>query len=167
MVDTNCDPTVIDYVIPSNDDAIRAIKLIVNNMATAVLEGMALRKEEEPETAMLDAAVSVPELAGEADEELLGAATLAKLSSGELDFGDQPVEKTETEEDTKPATEEVAAAPDGDGSETEAAEAVAAETEAADANAPETDAAEAVAADTDATPEEPAEQIPDEEAAEA
>lgn len=39
IVDTNCDPDEIDYVIPGNDDAIRAVKLIVGAMADAVLEG--------------------------------------------------------------------------------------------------------------------------------
>ncbi len=39
IVDTNCDPDEIDYVIPGNDDAIRAIKLISSAMANAVLEG--------------------------------------------------------------------------------------------------------------------------------
>jgi small subunit ribosomal protein S2 len=39
IVDTNCDPTEVDFVIPGNDDAIRAIKLITGIMADAVLEG--------------------------------------------------------------------------------------------------------------------------------
>ena len=39
IVDTNCDPDEIDYVIPGNDDAIRAIKLIAGKMDDAVLEG--------------------------------------------------------------------------------------------------------------------------------
>ena len=39
IVDTNCDPDEIDYVIPGNDDAIRAIKLISQTMANAVIEG--------------------------------------------------------------------------------------------------------------------------------
>jgi small subunit ribosomal protein S2 len=39
IVDTNCDPDEIDYVIPGNDDAIRAIKLISSTMANAVVEG--------------------------------------------------------------------------------------------------------------------------------
>ena len=39
IVDTNCDPDEIDYVIPGNDDAIRAVKLIAGKMADAVLEG--------------------------------------------------------------------------------------------------------------------------------
>jgi small subunit ribosomal protein S2 len=39
IVDTNCDPDEVDYVIPGNDDAIRAVKLIAGKMAEAVLEG--------------------------------------------------------------------------------------------------------------------------------
>ena len=39
IVDTNCDPEVINYPIPGNDDAIRAIKLIAGLMANAVIEG--------------------------------------------------------------------------------------------------------------------------------
>ena len=38
MVDTNCDPDEVDYVIPSNDDAIRAVRLMTSKMADAVLE---------------------------------------------------------------------------------------------------------------------------------
>ena len=38
-VDTNCDPDEIDYVIPGNDDAIRAVKLLTETMANAVIEG--------------------------------------------------------------------------------------------------------------------------------
>ena len=45
LVDTNCDPRNIDYVIPSNDDAIRAIKLLVSKIADAAIEGKALRKD--------------------------------------------------------------------------------------------------------------------------
>jgi small subunit ribosomal protein S2 len=39
IVDTNCDPDEVDYIIPGNDDAIRAVKLIVGRLADAVLEG--------------------------------------------------------------------------------------------------------------------------------
>ena len=39
IVDTNCDPDEIDYVIPGNDDAIRAVKLISSTMANAIIEG--------------------------------------------------------------------------------------------------------------------------------
>ena len=40
IVDTNCDPDEIDYVIPGNDDAIRAVKLLTGSMADAVQEGL-------------------------------------------------------------------------------------------------------------------------------
>ena len=45
ITDTNCDPDVIDYVIPGNDDAIRSIKLITARVADAVVEGAQRRKE--------------------------------------------------------------------------------------------------------------------------
>ena len=44
VVYTNCDPDPIDYVIPGNDDAIRAIRLLSAKMADAVLEGIQARK---------------------------------------------------------------------------------------------------------------------------
>lgn len=45
MVDTNCDPDLVDYVIPSNDDATRAIALIADVMANAVIEGRGIATE--------------------------------------------------------------------------------------------------------------------------
>ena len=48
IVDTNCDPDEIDYVIPGNDDAIRAVKLIAHTMAEAVIEGRQ-GEQNEPE----------------------------------------------------------------------------------------------------------------------
>ena len=47
-VDTNCDPDEIDHVIPANDDAIRAVKLIAGAMADAVLEGKQGNQEAAP-----------------------------------------------------------------------------------------------------------------------
>jgi small subunit ribosomal protein S2 len=44
MVDTNCNPDEIDYPIPSNDDAIRAIKLVTGRIADAILGGLAARE---------------------------------------------------------------------------------------------------------------------------
>ena len=46
IVDTNCDPDELDYAIPGNDDAIRAVKLITGAMATAVIEGRQGAEEE-------------------------------------------------------------------------------------------------------------------------
>lgn len=47
IVDTNCDPDEIDYIIPGNDDAIRAVKLIAGKMADAILEGREGTQDEE------------------------------------------------------------------------------------------------------------------------
>ena len=82
LVDTNCDPRNIDYVIPSNDDAIRAIKLLVGKIADAVVEGKALRKEEAQEPMLEKVGARLPEAEEPelSDEELLGASTLAKIS---------------------------------------------------------------------------------------
>ena len=58
IADTNCDPEELDYVIPGNDDAIRAVKLIVAKMADAVIEanqGADEMTEEEAESAAADA----------------------------------------------------------------------------------------------------------------
>jgi len=109
LVDTNCNPQNIDYVIPSNDDAIRAIKLLVAKIADAVLEGKATRKdeliEEAPETATRSEARARPMRRPEAeveseeevgDEILLGEATLAKLNvtrKGDEGEGETPVEE--------------------------------------------------------------------------
>ena len=82
VVDTNSDPDPIDYVIPSNDDAIRAIKLIVGKMADAALEGQAMRKETmQEEVTDFDRYryESFDGMEDAEDEMLLGASTLAKL----------------------------------------------------------------------------------------
>ena len=115
LVDTNCDPSNVDYVIPSNDDAIRAIKLLVGKMADAVLEGKAMRKDEEDEAEaeakraeeakpeMVEAAHAVESDEELEDEELLGASTLAKLA---------PAAKPEGEGEAAPKAEE--AKPEGE-----------------------------------------------------
>jgi len=46
VVDTNCDPEGIDYIIPGNDDAIRAIRLFASKMAEACIEGTAARQDD-------------------------------------------------------------------------------------------------------------------------
>jgi small subunit ribosomal protein S2 len=103
MVDTNCDPRDVDYVIPSNDDAIRAIKLIVAKIADAVIEGKALRKDEEIEEPVR---VDMMEDAELSDEELLGESTLAKLSQTRSVVVDDEFEVDEAAEETIPADEE-------------------------------------------------------------
>jgi|SRR5579872_3640673 len=56
VVDTNCDPDEVDYVIPGNDDALRAIRLFTNKISDAVIEGRALATEQDftPEKVVTD-----------------------------------------------------------------------------------------------------------------
>lgn len=101
MVDTNCNPDPIDYPIPSNDDAIRAIKLMAGKMADAVIEGMQMRQVDEADrSAAQPEAYAVPEEVAEkpaypsaqelreaeedegAPEDYLGPSTLAKMAEG-------------------------------------------------------------------------------------
>jgi small subunit ribosomal protein S2 len=93
MVDTNCDPSNVDYVIPSNDDAIRAIKLVVGKIADAALEGLGARKEEIVEEEVRTIARVGVEEAELSDEELLGEATLAKLVARPRDIADLEIEE--------------------------------------------------------------------------
>jgi len=101
MVDTNCDPSNVDYLIPSNDDAIRAIKLMVSKIADAVLEGKDMRKDEDLKPEDYEAigedegrvrvrgSIALEEDVD--DSELLGEATLQKLADSKR--------ATEAEED--------------------------------------------------------------------
>ena len=117
LVDTNCNPQNVDYVIPSNDDAIRAIKLLVAKVADAVLEGKAMRKDDELSEEKLAAealsqsdkttrrAPRIVETDEELqDEALLGQATLAKMNASREDeqvpapAPAPAVEETKTEE---------------------------------------------------------------------
>lgn len=93
MVDTNCDPSNVDYVIPSNDDAIRAIKLVVGKIADAAMEGLGARKEEIVEEEVRTIARAAVEEAELTDEELLGEATLAKLVTHPKDIAEAEIEE--------------------------------------------------------------------------
>lgn len=107
MVDTNCDPKNVDYIIPSNDDAIRAINLIVGKIADAVMEGKAIRskevEEEELRAEPMPAGVSRFIEADEEleDEVLLGESTLKYLGTKrpkEDDLEEEAEEDLEVEE---------------------------------------------------------------------
>jgi small subunit ribosomal protein S2 len=114
LVDTNCDPRDIDYVIPSNDDAIRTIKLMVGFIADAVLEGKAMRKDED-----LEELPSAPIAEGDeelSDAELLGESTLAKMEAAaeatveeeteEPEVAEVEVEETDAEEEAADEADE-------------------------------------------------------------
>jgi small subunit ribosomal protein S2 len=114
LVDTNCDPRGVDYVIPSNDDAIRAIKLLVGKIAEAVLEGKAARKDIEEEQAAAALEGVTPSMAGRVrlteeseleDKDLLGESTLAKLGGGKPEpideAGPEPIDEAGAEIEAK------------------------------------------------------------------
>jgi len=151
MVDTNCDPNTIDYVIPANDDAIRSIKLLVGKMADAVMEGKAMRKEEEIEAMPEEVAIAISEEPELSDEELLGEATLAKLPSRQMEaesdrVGDEVVaEVDETAEADAETAETDAETAEADAEPAEAdTETVEADTETVEADAEAEELLEAV-----------------------
>jgi small subunit ribosomal protein S2 len=67
IVDTNCDPTGIDYPIPGNDDAIRAVRLITARVADAMLEGRGSLAKDESESDVEAGDVEMAEAAAEAE----------------------------------------------------------------------------------------------------
>ncbi len=112
MVDTNCDPDPIDYVIPSNDDAIRAIRLITSIIADAVIEGQSIREAEEAEreTEELRAAEEAPvEVYSPAPEAVPEAAAVVAEAVEDLV---EEVSEPAAEEVSEPEAEETAESPD-------------------------------------------------------
>lgn len=96
LVDTNCNPQDIDFPIPSNDDAIRAIKLLASKMADAVLEGVGMRKDDTDDEGPEFEGVKTGATSRKSgkvidtdevrdDAELFGASTLAKLKPAEVE----------------------------------------------------------------------------------
>jgi small subunit ribosomal protein S2 len=158
MVDTNCDPRNIDHLIPSNDDAIRAIKLVVAHIADAVLEGKAMRKDEEEDREPVEVSMMASEQADElTDEELLGAATLAKMEAQTPEIEEEVEAAQEDVEEKAKAEAEAEAEPAAEAEEAGEAEAEVEEAEAeAEETAPEAEAAAEPVAEAEAVVEEAA-----------
>jgi len=103
LADTNSNPDEIDYIVPANDDAVRAIKLIISAIADAAAEGVALRQsggdyEDDEEVSMADFAdYDYEEDEDEDDEQYLGASTLAKLRDSKLFDEDDEEDETDTD----------------------------------------------------------------------
>jgi small subunit ribosomal protein S2 len=119
LTDTNCDPEVVDYVIPGNDDAIRSISLIARLIADAIVEGRgeeALPTDGRPVPPVVEEAQQVPE--GDIDEAVDGRAEEAptEVPAGEVDrTGEASAEDTEVSapEAQEPEAPQ-AAEPEGD-----------------------------------------------------
>jgi small subunit ribosomal protein S2 len=92
VVDTNCDPTEVDYVIPGNDDALRAIRLFASKVADSIVEGaQAATDKQSAEFAGAVAAATPDETSVEAGLETVSDSTLATY--GEEDAEDVDMEK--------------------------------------------------------------------------
>ena len=93
ITDTNCDPDLIDYVIPGNDDAIRAVKLISSVMANAVIEA------KQGETPVIEGAESAETEAGAEGEETAVAADEPVKSEEQAEVAaEETADKAQTEE---------------------------------------------------------------------
>ena len=118
LIDTNCDPDGIDYVIPGNDDAIRSVKLIASAMADAVIEareGVSLNKEvqEEEEIDLKAVLAEVKPTAKEAEDgEKKAKKPVKKAKKVEEKVEEKAEEKTEEKvTETAQAAEAVEQAP--------------------------------------------------------
>jgi len=159
LVDTNCNPDVIDYPIPSNDDAIRAIKLITARLADAVLDGLTAREYAQ------QAALEAEEVEVDAYKETGYTVSPDEPSPQEIQAKEEAeaAEAAAAEAAATAAAEAAAAAAATSKGETAASEGEA-EAPAADAETPAEEAAEA--AEPAASAEEPAAAAPAEPAAE-
>jgi small subunit ribosomal protein S2 len=143
LTDTNCDPEVVDYVIPGNDDAIRSISLISRLIADAIVEGRgeeAVPAEDRP----VPPAVEEAQVSEEATE---AAAPDETAATADGQPGEAPAEvPTDEASQTEEASEEVGEAPAAEAHEDEAQEPEAEEAEEPEAQEAEGQQAEAQSA---------------------
>ena len=98
IVDTNCDPDDVDYVIPANDDAIRAVKLIADKIADAVNEAKGMKKDDMPEEVEeTEVKVEAPVVEDEVEEK----ATKVKKAKTKLSDAEVVVEEKATKRGKK------------------------------------------------------------------
>lgn len=96
VVDTNCDPEGLDFVLPGNDDAIRAIRLFSSSVADAILEGKAMRKDEPAIEEAMEAAAKATES---------GPSTKAEKPSAAVGETEPPSDASEPEASVAAALE--------------------------------------------------------------
>jgi small subunit ribosomal protein S2 len=119
ILDSNCDPDVVDYPIPGNDDAIRAVGLLTRVIADAVAEGLIARSGAKTGSEETDARVASGEPLAEWERELLqGDADKADVAAT---GGNTPSEATEKPAATEPSPAEAPAAAESTAGEAPAA----------------------------------------------
>jgi len=170
IVDTNCDPTGIDYPIPANDDAIRSVRIITERMGKAIIDGNEARQARVAEQMALNAEIEEQEEAARRAAQAEAAARQAIAEAAKREADAAAAAQAESAKEAEAAAESDApadeAAPEESESEAPAATATPeapSETEAASETEIETPAAEAVAEETPEESEETAE-VPEAEA---
>jgi len=103
IVDTNCDPDPIDFLIPGNDDAIKATKLITSRIADAILEGREGRQDEIETAATVTTAEAKADEKATDDEE---AVTTEKEETATVESAAEPVETSVEAPEVEAATED-------------------------------------------------------------
>ena len=170
IVDTNCDPTGIDYPIPANDDAIRSVRIITERMGKAIIDGNEARQARVAEQMALNAEIEEQEEAARRAAQAEAAARQAIAEAAKREADEAAAAQAESAKAAEAAAESEApadeAAPEESESEAPAATATPeapSETEAASETEIEAPAAEAVAEETPEESEETAE-VPEAEA---
>lgn len=118
VLDTNCDPDVVSYPIPGNDDAIRSVKLLTHVVGQAVVDGKQQREERQLAAARDAAGDSDAKLQTDAKVTAEQAASSSEASAGQATKSDGPPAETKSAE-TKPVEEKQAQAADADATGTE------------------------------------------------
>ncbi len=147
IVDTNCDPTGIDYPIPANDDAIRSVRIITERIGKAITDGAEARQARVEEQMALNAEIEEQEEAARRAAQAEAAARQAIAEAAKREADEAAAAKAKAEKAAAadaPATE---ATPDAPATEAPAAEAP------ADAATPEAEAAPEAAAEAPAAEE--------------
>src|SRR5262249_19568409 len=83
VVDTNCDPTEVDYVIPGNDHALRAIRLFASKVADSIIEGAQLMSDKQMQDLAAAAGMAQQAEAGEGDASPAGGAPAEAEGGGD------------------------------------------------------------------------------------
>lgn len=126
IVDTNCDPDEIDYLVPGNDDAIRAVKLITSVMANAVLEGKQISEApDEPEEKVTAVRVELTDIISESAVDQTAATPEVEIEqavNAETDEPESEVEETAEEISADPKINEDVKAEDAAAAAEEAEE---------------------------------------------
>lgn len=106
IVDTNCNPDLVNYVIPGNDDALRAIRLFTSRVADAIMEGRQLALEKQMEEEKIAAEKAAEELEAQRQAEAIAAGGIV-IGETEVSFdmSDEEYEKyMKLEEEAEPET---------------------------------------------------------------